>query len=293
MFASILAEITDFFTPQRLQTLVVVVVVIIVGIAAIKILNTITGRVTRKYLSQQYKMLIRKGIRYTGSVILLFIVLHLLGVKITALLGAAGIVGIAIGFASQTSMSNLISGLFMISEKPFEIGDVIKMGSTVGIVQSIDLLSVKIKTFDNQYIRIPNEKLLGSELTTITRFPIRRLDINLGVAYKTDINHLKNVLREIAGANPYCLDEPEPLIVFSNFGDSALEFLFGLWFYKTDYLNLKNSVMQEIKERFDREGIEIPFPHLSLYSGAVTDPMPIRIINDPRASGGKRNEKAR
>ena len=293
MFASILAEITDFFTPQRLQTLVVVVVVIIVGIAAIKILNTITGRVTRKYLSQQYKMLIRKGIRYTGSVILLFIVLHLLGVKITALLGAAGIVGIAIGFASQTSMSNLISGLFMISEKPFEIGDVIKMGSTVGIVQSIDLLSVKIKTFDNQYIRIPNEKLLGSELTTITRFPIRRLDINLGVAYKTDINHLKNVLREIAGANPYCLDEPEPLIVFSNFGDSALEFLFGLWFYKTDYLNLKNSVMQEIKERFDREGIEIPFPHLSLYSGAVTDPMPIRIVNDPRASGGKRNKEAR
>ena len=281
MFASIWTEIAGFFTPERFRTLVVVVVVIVVGIVAIKILNTITGRVTRKHLSQQYKMLIRKGIRYTGSVILLFIVLHLLGVKITALLGAAGIVGIAIGFASQTSMSNLISGLFMISEKPFEIGDVIKMGSTVGIVLSIDLLSVKIKTFDNQYIRIPNEKLLGSELTNITRFPIRRMDINLGVAYKTDIDHLKSVLREIAVANPYCLDEPEPLIVFSNFGDSALEFLFGIWFYKTDYLSLKNSIMQEIKERFEHEGIEIPFPHLSLYSGSVTDPMPIRIVNDP------------
>jgi small-conductance mechanosensitive channel len=300
MFDSIWTEITGFFTPERLQTLVVVVVVIAVGIVAIKILNTITSRVTRKYLSQQYKMLIRKGIRYTGSVILLFIVLHLLGVKITALLGAAGIVGIAIGFASQTSMSNLISGLFMISEKPFEIGDVIKMGSTVGIVLSIDLLSVKIKTFDNQYIRIPNEKLLGSELTNITRFPIRRMDINLGVAYKTDINHLKSVLQEIAAANPYCLDEPEPLIVFSNFGDSALEFLFGVWFYKTDYLNLKNSIMQEIKERFDREEIEIPFPHLSLYSGSVTDPMPIRIVNDPlsdsrgaRKTGTKRNLRSR
>jgi small-conductance mechanosensitive channel len=281
MFASIWTEITGFFTPERFRTLVVVIVVIVAGMAVIKILNTITGRVTRRYLSQQYKMLIRKGIRYTGSVILLFIVLHLLGVKITALLGAAGIVGIAVGFAAQTSMSNLISGLFMISEKPFEIGDVIQVGDTVGTVLSIDLLSVKIKTFDNRYIRIPNEKLLGSELTNITRFPIRRLDINLGVAYKTDINHLKSVLREIAVANPYCLDEPEPLIVFTNFGDSALEFLFGLWFYKTDYLNLKNSVMQEIKERFDREGIEIPFPHLSLYAGAVTDPMPIRIVNDP------------
>ena len=281
MFDTIWTEITGFFTPERFRTLVVVIVVIVAGMAVIKILNTITGRVTRKYLSQQYKMLIRKGIRYTGSIILLFIVLHLLGVKITALLGAAGIVGIAVGFAAQTSMSNLISGLFMISEKPFEIGDVIQVGDTVGTVLSIDLLSVKIKTFDNKYIRIPNEKLLGSELTNITRFPIRRLDINLGVAYKTDINHLKSVLREIASANPYCLDEPEPLIVFTNFGDSALEFLFGLWFYKTDYLNLKNSVMQEIKERFDREGIEIPFPHLSLYAGAVTDPMPIRIVNDP------------
>jgi small-conductance mechanosensitive channel len=296
MFDSIWTDITDFFTPERLQTIVVVAVVIVVGIAAIKILNTIAGRVTRKTVSPQYKMLIRKGIRYTGSVILLFIVLHLLGVKITALLGAAGIVGIAIGFASQTSMSNLISGLFMISEKPFEIGDVIRMGSTVGIVLSIDLLSVKIKTFDNQYIRIPNEKLLGSELTNITRFPIRRLDINLGVAYKTDVNHLRSVLREIAAANRFCLDEPEPLIVFSNFGDSALEFLFGVWFYKTDFISLKNSIMQEIKERFDREGIEIPFPHLSLYSGSVTDPMPIRIVNDPlspdrsvRRTGGKRH----
>jgi len=150
---------------------------------------------------------------------------------------------------------------------------------------------VKIKAFDNRYIRIPNEKLLGSELTTITRFPIRRLDINLGVAYKTDVNHLKSVLREIAAANPYCLDEPEPLIVFTNFGDSALEFLFGLWFYKTDYLNLKNSIMQEIKERFDREEIEIPFPHLSLYSGSVTDPMPIRIVDDPLSARKTRESR--
>jgi len=288
MLATIWKEIVGFFTPQRLQTLVLIVVAIAGGIVATKILNTIARRVTRKYLSQQYKMLIQKGIRYTGAVIILFIVLHLLGVKITALLGAAGIVGIAIGFASQTSMSNLISGLFLISEKPFEIGDVIKAGGTVGIVLSIDLLSVKIKTFDNQYIRVPNEKLLGSELTNITRFPIRRLDINLGVAYKTDVNHLKKVLLDIAAANPHCLDEPEPLIVFTNFGDSALGFLFGVWFYKTDYLALKNSIMQEIKERFDAEGIEIPFPHISVYAGSATEPLPVSIADRrPRDSKKK------
>jgi len=286
MFESIWTDVVVFFTPERFRMLLLVLIVIGAGIVVIKILNTITARVTRKHLSQQYKMLVRKGIRYAGSMILLFIVLHLLGVKITALLGAAGIVGIAIGFASQTSMSNLISGLFMISEKPFEIGDVIKMGTTAGIVQSIDLLSVKIRTFDNQYIRIPNEKLLGSELTNITRYPIRRLDINLGVAYKTDINQVKSALAEIASANRFCLDEPEPLILFTNFGDSALEFLFGVWFYKSDYINLKNSIMQEIKEYFDREDIEIPFPHLSLYTGTATQAMPIRIVNDQPSGDG-------
>jgi small-conductance mechanosensitive channel len=223
-------------------------------------------------------MLIRKAIFYIGGTIILVTVLQTLGLKLTALLGAAGIVGIAIGFASQTSVSNLISGLFLISEKPFAVGDVINVGDTTGIILSIDLLSVKIRTFDNRYIRIPNEKLLNSELTNITRFPIRRLDIRLGVAYKEDVKKVRRVLLDVAEKNPFCLDEPEPILIFTDFGSSALEFLFGVWFAKTDYISLKNSIMEEIKERFDREGIEIPFPHTTIYSGSATAPMPVRLV---------------
>jgi small-conductance mechanosensitive channel len=289
MLENVFEEFLKYFTPERLQNLFAAAVVIAVGLLAMRLLSSFARRLSKRALTPQYAMLIRKGIKYTIGVIVLFIVLHLLGVKIGALLGAAGIIGIAIGFASQTSMSNLISGLFLISEKPFEIGDVLKVGGTTGIIQSIDLLSVKIRTFDNQYVRIPNERLLDSELTNITRFPVRRLDINLGVAYKTDIDHLRRVLLDIAAANPYCLDEPEPLVVFKDFGDSALEFLLGVWFYRTDYLNLKNSIMQEIKERFDSEGIEIPFPHLSLYAGSATEPMPVEVRREPeRAGRGRR-----
>jgi small-conductance mechanosensitive channel len=74
------------------------------------------------------------------------------------------------------------------------------------------------------------------------------------------------------------LDEPEPLVIFLNFGDSALEFLFAVWFVKTDFLKLRNSIMQEIKERFDAEGIEIPFPHRTLYTGSVTEPFPVKVV---------------
>jgi small-conductance mechanosensitive channel len=279
LLSSVLRQLAGFFTAERLQLLIVVLIVIAAGLILTRILLAITGRLTRKYLSQQYAMLIRKAIQYTAWVAILFVVLSLLGLKIGALLGAAGIVGIAIGFASQTSVSNLISGLFLISEKPFEIGDVIKVGGTSGVIHSIDLLSVKIITFDNQYIRIPNGTLLNSELTNVTRHPIRRMDINLSVAYSTDINRLRTVLAEIAAGNPLCLDEPEPLILMKDFGESGLDFLFGIWFHKTDFLKLKNSIMQSILERFAAEGIEIPFPHLSLYTGSNTGPLPLTIAN--------------
>jgi len=289
MLENVFRELLKFFTPERTQSLVSAAIAVAVGLVIMRFLTSFARRVSRRHVTPQYGMLITKGIKYTIGIIVLFIVLHLLGVRIGALLGAAGIVGIAIGFASQTSMSNLISGLFLISEKPFELGDVIKVGTTTGIIQSIDLLSLKIRTFDNQYIRIPNERLLNSEVTNITRYPIRRFDINLSVAYRTNIDHLKTVLRDVAANNPFCLDEPEPLIIFTDFGDSGLKFLFGVWFHRPDFLSLRNSIMQEIKERLEAEDIEIPFPHVSLYAGSATDPLPVTLRQESgrvRRKGG-------
>ena len=262
-------ELVKLFTLEILQKIILVVLIGGAGFFLLRFLSALLNRVTRKYLSQQYSMLLRKAIQYTGAVIVLFIILSVLGLKITALLGAAGIVGIAVGFAAQTSMSNLISGLFLISEKPFQIGDVIRVGDKSGVILSIDLLSVKIKTFDNQYIRIPNSVLINTELTNVTRFPIRRLDIKFSVAYQTDVTRLRRVLLEVAGSNPHCLDEPEPLIVFTDFGDSGLQFLFGVWFHKPDYLELRNSLMQQIKESFEAEDIQFAYPARMLYPAVL------------------------
>ncbi len=272
-------DFTNILTPERLTSLWRAALILVVGFLAIQIIARLVNRITRRKFSPQATMLIRRGIVYAGMVIVIVAVLQEFGVQIGALLGAAGIVGIAIGFASQTSMSNLISGLFLISEKPFSIGDVINVGGTTGIVDSVDLLSVKIRKFDNQFVRIPNEKILTNELTNVTRYPIRRLDIKLGVAYKEDMERVRDILLDVADKNRYALVEPPPLFIFTNFGDSALEILFGLWFEKTDYVNLKNSIMLDIKNRFDKEGIEIPFPHRSIYAGSVTDPFPVRVVN--------------
>jgi small-conductance mechanosensitive channel len=232
-----------------------VAITVVVGLVLVRLLAVITQRYIMKKSTPQRQMIVRKIISYTGFFLVLMAVLGELGVKLTALLGAAGIVGIAVGFASQTSVSNIISGLFLISEKPFAIGDVLKVGGTTGIIQSIDLLSIKLRTFDNLFVRIPNEKILSSEVTNITRFPIRRMDIVFQVDHGQDLSRIQGMLSAIASANPWSLDEPEPVIMFTEFKDSGVELLLGLWFAKTDFVDLKNSIMKSISARFAAEGI--------------------------------------
>ncbi len=188
-------------------------VILIVASPLIRISANILRRTLKKRYSAQAAMVGFHLVNYGGGTILLLTVMAELGFKISTLLGAAGVLGVAIGFASQTSLSNLISGIFLIWERPFEIGDVINIGDVTGIVEEIDLLSAKIRKFDNTLVRIPNETLIKTSFTNVTRFPIRRMDIPIGVAYKEDISKVIEILTDVADNNPYCLDEPAPLII--------------------------------------------------------------------------------
>ncbi len=272
---------TRIVTPEAMRAGIRIFLMVGIGFPVVLLIAAVVGRAFRKRLSLQGAMLLRKGIIYLGTTIILISVLYQSGYKLTAFLGAAGIVGIAVGFASQTSVSNIISGIFLISERSFEVGDVIIVSETKGVVLSIDLLSVKLRTFDNQFIRIPNETLIKSQVTNVTRFPIRRLDIDIGVAYKEDPKRVNDILLDIADRNPMSLDEPAPLVRFQEFGDSALQFLLAVWCTREDFYTLRSNLRQEIKDRFDAEGIEIPFPHRTLYTGSVTDPFPVRVVPDP------------
>jgi len=242
------------------------------GLFLVRVLAVVTQRYIMRKSTAQRQMIARKAISYTGFVLVVLAVLGELGVKLTALLGAAGIVGIAVGFASQTSVSNIISGLFLISEKPFTVGDVIRIGTTTGIIQSIDLLSIKIRTFDNMFVRIPNEKILNSEVINLTRFPIRRMDILFQVAYGQNLSRIHELLAEIARVNPWSLDEPQPVIIFNDFKESGIEVLFGLWFTQADFLELKNSIMKDLTTRFRSEGVRFATPNrtIQVVEGSLT-----------------------
>lgn len=240
-------------------------------------------KVAFKHFSAHHSTMIRRLVYWLILGLFAASALRQLGFSLSVLLGAAGVLSVAIGFASQTSASNLISGLFLVGERPFELGDIIRVGTTTGEVLSIDLLSVKLRTFDNLFVRIPNESLIKTEMTNLTRFPIRRFDLLIGVAYREDIGRVRDVLLAVADKNPLCLDDPAPLFIFTGFGDSALNIQFSVWAKRESFLELRNSLQQAVKEAFDAEGIEIPFPHRTLYAGSETEPFPVRVVAETPA----------
>jgi len=243
-------------------------------------------------VSPQVGLIAGKLLFYFGLAALLISTMTELGFSLAPLLGAAGVVGIAIGFASQTSISNVIAGLFLIAERPFAVDDLIQVGDVTGRVLSVDTMSVKLRTLDNKFVRIPNEALVKSTVTNITRFPIRRLDIRVGVAYKESPDRARAVLLDVADKNPMALMEPEPIVVFEGFGDSSLNLLFGVWTIQENWLGLKNSIQEEVKAAFDREGIEIPFPQRTLHVGSGAGAFPIQLVQDELSEGVARSDDA-
>ena len=228
-------------------------------------------------LSRLYARLVRRGVldnlprfgrQIGGWVILgLFITaaLHQLGFNIGVLLGAAGVLSVALGFAAQTSAANIISGLFVLSERSFQVGDVIQVGDNTGEVLSVDLLSVKLRTYDNRYVRIPNETIIKSDVVNLSKFPIRRFDLKIAIAQHTDIAHAREVLLQVAADNPICLEEPRPLVILQGFTEGRVDIQFSVWAARENYFELRNSIQEQIKLAFDAAGVDLPSPQRTIY----------------------------
>jgi small-conductance mechanosensitive channel len=220
------------------------------------------GKFLEKHISAHHSQLLRRITFYIGLIFSFILPLKASGIDITALLEAAGIaagiITAAVAFASQTSISNFLSGVFLIAEKPFVIGDYVAVDDTLGEVLSIDLLSVKIRTKDNILVRIPNEMLLKSKFRNVSRFPIRRFDMKLRVAFNEDLPKVKRILLDIAKHNPLCLVTPGPELSFIEFSDSAAILQFSVWGKQATFTNLQTNIQMEIQAALAANQIKLP-----------------------------------
>nr|WP_269802445.1 mechanosensitive ion channel family protein [Marinobacter sp. G11] len=236
------------------------------------------GRLVEARTTRHHQVMIRRVCFYLVFLLFAIAALREAGFSLEVVLGAAGILTVAIGFASQTSASNIISGLFLVMEKPFEIGDTIEVDATIGEVVAIDLLSVKLRTADNLYVRIPNETLIKTRVINRSRFPIRRIDLVLGIAYAEDVEKVQDLLLELAQQNTVCLEEPKPFVLVTGFGASSVDLQFSFWVPREEFLDGRGSMMIAVKKALDEHGIEIPFPHTSVYAGSHSEPFRVQLM---------------
>lgn len=190
------------------------------------------------------------------------------GIDVTAWLASAGIVGIAVGFAAKDTLSNIISGIFILADKPYSIGDYVVLGSGIkGIVTNVGLRSTRIRTFDDEEVTVPNASIANEAITNKTTGPrTSRVKIDIGVAYGTDVQKVEELLLDIANAHKLILKDPAAIVRFVNFGESSLDF--SLSCRVDDPLDVyatQSELRYAINNRFAEEGIEIPFPQRDIH----------------------------
>jgi small-conductance mechanosensitive channel len=256
-------SLNNLLQPERIGDLVTGVVLILLGLLVARVAARVFERSMQQRLSSHQLIVWRRFIHHSLLVLFVIAALREMGFHLSVLLGAAGILSVAIGFASQTSASNLISGIFLIGEGAFAIGDYIRVGQTEGEVLSIDLLSVKLCTGDNLYVRIPNEQIIKSEVVNYTRFPIRRMTLTFTVAYGEDVGRVRALLLKAVNAHPFCLDEPAAQVIMQGFGDEAVTLQLLVWTRRENSAQARDQLQESIKEAFVRENVVIP-PRLAL-----------------------------
>ncbi|MCI1209573.1 MAG: mechanosensitive ion channel family protein [Treponema sp.] len=271
-----------YFTLPFFFKLIGTILIVLIFWGIYKILVKSLSNVKSKKIKKQTIQRINRGLKYLFYIISVMYVLNFFGVNLSAIWGAAGIAGIAIGFAAQTSVSNIISGLFVTGEKALKIGDFISVDGVTGTVDAIDLISVKIHTVDNEMIRIPNSTIINTNLKNSSFFKCRRMNIHVSVSYDTDLKKALEAIKKAPDLCPTVLKEPFPQFWYEGFGDSGVNLALGIWFHGEDYYTVRNEAFIAVKKVFDDAAIEIPYNKLDVNVTGMLSSSPKKIRKKSR-----------
>ena len=188
-----------------------------------------------------------------------------LGIQTTSFIAILGAAGLAVGLALQGSLANFAAGFLMIIFRPFKVGDFIEGAGVAGVVEAIHIFTTTLKTGDNKLIIIPNAKLSGDNITNYSAQETRRVDMTVGVAYDADLSVVRDVLNDIISKEERALKDPAPLVAVAELADNSVNFVVRVWTKTGDYWSVKFDMTETIKNRFDAEGIGIPFPQRDIH----------------------------
>ncbi|MEM7022790.1 MAG: mechanosensitive ion channel domain-containing protein [Pseudomonadota bacterium] len=202
----------------------------------------------------------------------LMIVLQFLGINITPLFALFGGAAFILAFAMQDTIANLASGLMIMMNRPFDVGDFVDTAGINGTIESVSIASTTLVTPDNQRHIVPNKVVWSSIITNVTSSETRRVDLVFGIGYADDIEAARKVMEEVVAAHPLTLDDPAPVIRVHELADSSVNFVCRPWSKTSDYWTVYWDLTQQVKQAFDQAGISIPFPQRDVHVHQVASP---------------------
>jgi len=261
----------DWFIENGPAVLVKVLVVLAI-LFLFKFLSRVAARLVRRavdasklQLSQLLKEFFVSAASKAVMVVGVLVALSQLGVQVGPLLAGLGVMGFIVGFALQDTLSNFAAGLMILVYRPFDVGDFIEAGGVTGKVSQMSLVSTTVATPDNQKLVVPNNKIWGGVIRNVTAQPNRRVDMTFGIGYGDDIAKAEKVLMDLLTSHPLVLSNPEPVVKLHALGESSVDFIVRPWTRTDDYWTVYWDITRSVKERFDAEGISIPFPQRDVH----------------------------
>ncbi len=242
------------------------IAILLIGRLAAKLVHKIVQRVLQRGRLDATLISFVSSLCYIGIMAFVIIAaLNQLGVQTASFVVVLGSAGLAVGLALQGSLSNFAAGVLMIIFKPFKVGDYIEGGGVAGSVQDIGVFTTELMSPDNKKIIVPNGKITGDNIVNFTAKEIRRVDLVVGVSYKDDMGKVKSVLADVLAKDGRILKDPAPAIGVLELADSCVKFAVRPWVKTADYWDVFFAVQENIKKRFDSEGICIPFPQQDVH----------------------------
>lgn len=240
----------------------VALIIMVVGLFIASFTRRFITRLTREVLPVSTRIFVERLAYYTVLVIAGMAALSRLQVDFSGAIIAGGIFGIVVGFASQSVVANLLSGIFLHIDKTIQIGDTLEVIGTeiMGVVTDMTIFSTKIRSFDGTQVRIPNEKVFTSSIRRFTAHSARRVQMQVGIAYGSDITKAISAIREALAAQPLILADPAPAVFVDRFDESSIVLNVFAWAPVGEFFAVRQLIPTVIKEALDANGIKIPFP---------------------------------
>lgn len=257
--------IKDFFV-NNWTTILIFIAVLIVGFIVVKILVKVFSKLMKKSkLNSMAAKFLTSIVKIFLYIIYLIALLSLLGIPTTSLVALVSVGALAISLAVQDVISNFASGIEIVVTKPFIEGDLVEIDGITGNVDRITIVNTRIITPDQRTVTIPNSKISTSSVINYTTQPTRRVDLVISTAYGTDVEKVKEIIKQVIDGNERILKTPEPMIRLSEHGSSSLDFAVRAWSNNADYWEVYFDLHEQILKAFEQNGIEIPFEQLDVH----------------------------